>query len=62
MNEETKQKLQKLINTLTKIYNKKNTQKISRSQVNEIIENLSKLDKETIMDSLILKIIKRING
>lgn len=62
MNEETKQKLQKLINTLTKIYNEKNTQKISRSQVNEIIENLSKLDKETIMDSLILKIIKRING
>jgi hypothetical protein len=57
----TTEKIYKFVNTLVKIYNERNSNKITESQIKQIVEDLSKFDTETIMDSLILKIMNRID-
>lgn len=56
-----KEKICNLINTLAKIYNERHSEKIAESMINQIVEDLSGFDTETIMDSLILRIVKRID-
>jgi len=51
------EKVYRLVNALIKIYNEKNSEKITESKVKQVVEDLSKFDTETIMDSLILRII-----
>lgn len=60
-NMERKEKIYRLISTLAKIYNEKNPEKITESKINQLVEDLSRFDAETIMDSLILRIMDWIN-
>lgn len=60
-NIDKKGKIYRLVNTLIKIYNEKHSEKITESQINQVVEDLSSFDIETIMDSLILKIVNRVN-
>ena len=55
------EKVYRLVNALIKIYNEKNSEKITESKVKQVVEDLSKFDTETIMDSLILRIINWID-
>lgn len=51
-----KEKLSKLLNLIVDIYNSKNKEKIGSSQIEEIINQFSKLDDELLMDCLIFRI------
>ena len=53
-----KEKLSKLLNILVNIYNSKHKEKISNSQIEEIVNEFSKLDDESLMDCLIFRLAK----
>ena len=53
--------LSSLISTFVEIYNSKNEDKISEWAVDSLVKGLLKFDKETIMNSLILRIVQWIN-
>lgn len=55
-----KEKLSKLLNVLVNIYNSKHKEKISNSQIEEFVNQFSKLDNESLMDCLIFRLAKRI--
>lgn len=55
-----KEKLSKLLNILVNIYNSKHKEKINNSQIEELVNQFSKLDNESLMDCLIFRLAKRI--
>ena len=56
-----KDKLTSLIKIFVEVYNAKNEDKISDWAVSSLVEGLLKFDKETIMNSLILRIVQWVN-